>query len=203
MRLKYYAKIRQGISEADLRDAFVSAGAEEDDIIIDETARQKQPGSVYSDVKRLLLESGDSLTIDSLISIGKNQRELDNEISWFVENQVRLIVLDLPATKQESVSPLLAMKELLDYQAKREADRVKEAQRTGIEDARTRGQHFGRKRIAYPPNWHELYRKWKTGEINSVEFLKASGLKKGTFYNMLRMYKEENKPEENDIKREA
>ena len=46
----------------------------------------------------------------------------------------------------------------------------------------------GRNRIEFPANWDELYEKWSSHEISSKEFIKESGLKKATFYNLLTEY---------------
>ena len=75
-----------------------------------------------------------------------------------------------------------------------EKDNVKKAQKTAIESyLREKGKsNYGRQKLPYPSNWEQDYALWKNGEITATEFMRRSGLKKGTFYNMIKEYKSEN-----------
>ena len=57
-----------------------------------------------------------------------------------------------------------------------------------VEIPRKKRGNAGRKKVAFPDNWDELYEKWKNYEITSIEFIEKAGLKKATFYNMLAEY---------------
>ena len=57
-----------------------------------------------------------------------------------------------------------------------------------VEIPRKKRGNAGRKKVAFPDNWDELYEKWKKYEITSSEFIEKTGLKKATFYNMLAEY---------------
>lgn len=46
------------------------------------------------------------------------------------------------------------------------------------------------KKINFPENWESLYAAWDNGEITAKEFMDTSGLKKGTFYNLVNDYRE-------------
>lgn len=46
----------------------------------------------------------------------------------------------------------------------------------------------GRHKLSYPENWDSLYTKWKNKEITATEFRTLTGLKRGTFYNMITAY---------------
>ena len=55
---------------------------------------------------------------------------------------------------------------------------------------RNKRSNSGRNKIDFPNNWDELFEKWKSKEISSIEFISSTGLKKATFYNLLTEYKE-------------
>lgn len=68
-----------------------------------------------------------------------------------------------------------------------------ERQREGIAIAKANGKFKGRKSIDYPSNWKEVYTKWKTKEITSNNAMEQLGLKRNTFYKLVKKYKQEGK----------
>lgn len=66
-----------------------------------------------------------------------------------------------------------------------------ERQREGIAIAKEKGVYKGRKKIDFPPNWKEVYGKWKTREITGVKAMELLELKRNTFYNLIKEYEEE------------
>lgn len=66
-----------------------------------------------------------------------------------------------------------------------------ERQREGIAIAKNNGKYKGRKKIGFPNNWDEVYKKWKNREITAVKAMELTGLKKNTFYNIVKEYKNE------------
>ena len=63
-----------------------------------------------------------------------------------------------------------------------------ERQREGIAIAKQKGKYKGRKKIEYPNNWAQVYDIWKQREITAVEAMKRTGLKKNTFYKLVKEY---------------
>ena len=47
---------------------------------------------------------------------------------------------------------------------------------------------IGRPKIKIPENFTEVYNKWKDGELSSNEAMEKLGLKRTTFYNMVKEY---------------
>jgi hypothetical protein len=43
----------------------------------------------------------------------------------------------------------------------------------------------GRKQIGYPPNWQDVYDKWKTRAVTGSEAMQQLGLKRNTFYKLI------------------
>ena len=157
-------------------------------VTFDEGNQYKVNGSVYNTIKEKLLKGDKMLTIDVINSLGKNNREIANELKWMLENNISLIVLDISQTKVKGVNACLFLYEVYKKLADVEIANVKKAQRAGIDTALNNNSRYGRPKIEYPKNWNELYMKWKDKKISSGEFIKFSGLKKPTFYKMLKEY---------------
>lgn len=69
-----------------------------------------------------------------------------------------------------------------------ERNNLLDRQREGIAIAKSKGMYKGRKRIEYPPNWSEVYNKWKRRELTAKQAMELLGLKSNTFYKLLREY---------------
>lgn len=63
-----------------------------------------------------------------------------------------------------------------------------ERQREGIAIAKAEGKYKGRPKIGVPNNWKEVYDKWKVREITAAKAMELTGLKKNSFYNMIKKY---------------
>lgn len=66
-----------------------------------------------------------------------------------------------------------------------------ERQREGIAIAKKEGKYKGRKKIKYPDNWKEVYEKWKCRDLKGTEAMEQLGLKRTTFYKLVKEYEEE------------
>jgi DNA invertase Pin-like site-specific DNA recombinase len=65
-----------------------------------------------------------------------------------------------------------------------------ERQREGIAIARAEGKYKGRSEIGYPNNWEEIYPKWKSRELTGMKAMELLGLKKNTFYKLIKEYED-------------
>jgi len=144
---------------------------------------------IYSDAKRSnstyrqiqsQLQPFDIIVIGSLDALSSDANTLYDELLWLQEHQISLIVRDFPSTHITTPKEnAIALAAIIDVYGK-VLYKTPEANA-----ARSKG---GRKSIQYPENWEELYSKWAAKEITALTFMKESGLKKGTFYNMLNDY---------------
>ena len=50
------------------------------------------------------------------------------------------------------------------------------------------GRYLGRPRIEYPENWEDCYSRWKAGVITAKEAMTLLGLKKDSFYRLVKKY---------------
>lgn len=185
-----YARMYEGKNPDAIRTAFVSCGADSDEIIIDDSRGRKKESESYLKAKESAAVSGE-LTIDSLDSIGKTNREIAKELEWFSSNNINLRVMDLQATMTPGVQATDILRDVYARLAEEERERVRKAQVAGIRKAQTDQKKLGRTRIPVPANWDENYSKWEKGEITIDQFMKETGLKRGTLYNLIKAAKNE------------
>lgn len=184
----YYSKITARSDRDAVYINFINYGGTEENIVLDISTSQKKEESVYQRIKTELLEKREGIVIDSLASLGKNNREIAKELQWFADNNIQLKVLNIPSTMVEKASPTQILAEAYQHLAEIEIRNVKKSQLAGIQKAQDEKRTLGRKKIPYPKNWEENYKLWKMEKITAVEFMQAVGLKKGTFYNLLKQY---------------
>ena len=67
-----------------------------------------------------------------------------------------------------------------------ERQNLLERQREGIAIAKQQGKYKGRKAIQKPEYWEEVFLKWKNRELQANEAMKILGLKRNTFYKMVK-----------------
>lgn len=185
----YFAKIGWNGDVRGSLKKFLSLGAAEEEIFLDESAAPKRIGSIYNQFKEKLLESKDMAMIDTLSSIGKNNREIYRELAWFYDNGIDLKILDMPSTLDEGTNKLQLLTEVYRREADFEVQKLKKNQELAYKRAKDNNVKYGRTRIPYPANWDENYILWQNGEITALECMKRTGLKRGTFYNLVKQQK--------------
>ena len=74
-----------------------------------------------------------------------------------------------------------------------ERTNLKERQAEGIKVAKDEGKYKGRKKIEFPSDWEQVYNKYKTREITGTKAMEQLGLKRNTFYKLLKEYEEQGK----------
>ena len=65
-----------------------------------------------------------------------------------------------------------------------------ERQREGIAIAKSKGAYKGRKEVARPENWNEVYKQWNSRELTANKAMEILGLKRNTFYKFVNEAKE-------------
>lgn len=143
-----------------------------------------------------VVSKGDCVIVHAVDRFGRNYIEGKREFAYFLEKGVKVYVLNRPMLEQmyelnDNMSRFMA-NFLMEWElmsAEEELKRIKERQRQGIEVAKLKGIHLGRPKCAFPDNWKDVYEQWSTGEIKAVDAMRILGLKKTTFYNMVKEYK--------------
>lgn len=77
--------------------------------------------------------------------------------------------------------------EVLASIAEQERLTTRQRQEEGIAVAKEQGKHLGRPKAEFPSDWEETYKSWKQGELTAVAAMKHLGLKRSTFYNLVKL----------------
>ena len=125
----------------------------------------------------------DVIIVHSLNSLGLTDADKVAYLEFLIKHDYMLAILDQPATYEYGiVQPInKAVLSSILQNIKKQNNR--------LEFPDGRRSNCGRKRIEFPEGWEELYAEWKSGKIDSKEFLTLSGLKKTSFYNLVAEYK--------------
>ena len=196
-RTYYYARVSTNEQNLDRQlEAFKNMGADDRDIITDKASGKNMERLGYQALKKSILRKGDTLVIKSLDRLSRNKLDIKTELEYFKSEGIHLKVLDLPTTlidlpdEQSWIFDMInnILIEVLSSIAEQERLTIRQRQREGIEAAKLKGKHLGRKPILYPQNWNELYTLWLKGDITAKEFMRRTGLKKSTFYRMIHTF---------------
>ena len=196
-RTYYYARVSTNEQNLDRQlEAFKNMGADDRDIITDKASGKNMERLGYQALKKSILRKGDTLVIKSLDRLSRNKLDIKTELEYFKSEGIHLKVLDLPTTlidlpdEQSWIFDMInnILIEVLSSIAEQERLTIRQRQREGIEAAKLKGKHLGRRPTLYPQNWNELYTLWLKGDITAKEFMRRTGLKKSTFYRMIHTF---------------
>lgn len=154
----------------------------------------------YTVMKEDVLEAGDVLIITELDRLGRSKKDTMREIQHYRDSGIRLMVLELPTTLMDlskmdnSLQAMMLetinnmMLELYASMAQAEIEKKEKRQREGIKAKKKRGEweDYGRPSIEKPDNWDIVIAQWKEKEITAVEAMKRLGLKKTSFYKLVK-----------------
>ena len=198
-RIYYYARVSTKEQNLDRQlAAFKALGASERDIITDKESGKNLDRAGYQALKTTMLRAGDTLVVKSLDRLSRNKGDIKAELQYVKEHGIRVKIIDLPTTMtdfptgQEWVLEMInnILIEVLGTIAEQERATIKQRQREGIESARSKGKHLGRPTLKRPENWKEVYMVWRNGDITAKEAMRQTGLKRSSFYRLVRNEKE-------------
>lgn len=176
---------------------LMDMGIEERNIYVEKKSGHNFERERYDMLVNHIMRPGDRLTVTELKRFGRNYREIYREwhhITKELGMDIRVAdnkILDTSLNKdllgQVITDVVLA---LLSYVAEGDWEERHELQRQGIETAKEAGKYLGRPRVEYPENWSECYGAWKEGSITAVEAMRRTGLKKDSFYRLVKKYED-------------
>lgn len=185
--------------------AEIKAYCEQNNIPLKKTYTDQQTGKNfdrprYTVMKEDVLEAGDVLIITELDRLGRSKKDTMREIQHYRDSGIRLMVLELPTTLMDlskmdnSLQAMMLetinnmMLELYASMAQAEIEKKEKRQREGIKAKKDRGEweDYGRPSIEKPDNWDIVIAQWKEKEITAVEAMKRLGLKKTSFYKLVK-----------------
>ncbi|EPY2274528.1 recombinase family protein [Clostridium sporogenes] len=162
--------------------------------------QDKQSGKNFErkeyQLMRKVAQNGDVIYVKSLDRLGRNKKQIKEELEYYKNEGVRVKVLDVPTTMMDipagqewlidMINNLLI--EVLATMAEQERNNIRERQAEGISAAKVKGVKLGRPEITYPTNWNEVYKEWKAEKITAVKAMELTQLKKNSFYNLVKKY---------------
>ena len=193
----YYARVSTKEQNLDRQlAAFRELGADERDIICDKESGKDLDRPGYRMLRDYMLRPGDTLVIKSLDRLSRRKEDIKNELRHFHDNGVRVKIIDLPTSMievpagQEWVLDMVnnILIEVLGTIAEQERETTLKRQAEGIAAAREKGVDFGRPKAEYPSDWAQVYVAWTSGGISARMAMERMGLKKTTFYKLVKLY---------------
>ncbi|MFB5285346.1 recombinase family protein [Peribacillus sp. Hz7] len=175
-------------------EAMKERGIDERDIFIDKQSGKDFNRDQYQLLKRIM-RKGDVLYIHSLDRFGRNKEKILEEWNDIIKHiQADIVVLDMPLLDttqyKDSLGTLIAdlVLQILSWMAEEERKRIRTRQREGIDLALQNGVAFGRPKATVTEEFKQVYHRWKNGEMTAVKAMEELGIKKTTFYKLVKEY---------------
>lgn len=135
------------------------------------------------------VRQGDTIYIQDFSRLARNVKDLLNIVEQLQNKGVNLISIkeNLDLSTPAGRLQLTMLGAIYEF----ERAMIRERQAEGIAIAKAKGKYKGRKKIAYPNNWEEIYQKWKHREITGTKAMQQLNLKRNTFYNLIKEYEQQ------------
>ncbi|MGG0186186.1 recombinase family protein [Bacillus rhizoplanae] len=173
----------------------------ERDIFIDKESGKDFNRSQYQALKQCL-RKGDLLYIKSIDRFGRNSKDIKREWEDITQNiKADIKVIDMPLLDTTQYKDQLGtfvsdlVLQVLAFVSERERDNILQRQAEGIAVAKAKGKHLGRPQLNLSTiskqqrqTLEKNYPKWKSKEITGVGFMEMLGLKKNSFYKIVKEY---------------
>lgn len=139
---------------------------------------------------------GDLVVIKSIDRLSRNYKEVMELWNTITGKGADIVVIDMPLLDTRQHKDLLGdfisnlILQVLSYVAQQETDFRKQRQSEGIAIAKAEGKHLGRPKAEYPNNFEQEYKLWKDNKQTAKATMDNLGLKKTTFYKLVKQYEE-------------
>ena len=198
-RIFGYARVSSTEQNLDRQLLALAEYVDKNNIIVDKQSGKDLQRPGYQALKgQLGLRAGDVLYVCSLDRLSRNKAEIKEELRWFQENDVRLMILDLPTSLVqvpegqnwiiEMIQNILI--EVLSSIAEQERITIRKRQREGIDVAKKKGKHLGRPRLEIPDNFSSVYEAWCKKEITAKKATQELGISSSSFYRLVKKQEE-------------
>lgn len=195
----------RGITE--ITEYCKSSSIELDKIYTDQQTGKNFNRPRYTIMKEDVLRPGDILIVTELDRLGRNKQDILHQLQDFKNNNIRIMVLELPTTlidisnmdndmarmMLETINNM--MLELYASMAQAEMHKKEKRQREGIQEKKARGEwdDYGRPRAMDFDSFCIAYQDVVNGEKKPFELMKELELTKPTFYRYKKKYDEMNR----------
>ena len=162
----------------------------------------------YQTLKRMAKKPGDIIIVSELDRLGRNKEDTLKELQHFKNLGVRLMILEIPTTlvdysaldntmanmMMETINNLLI--EMYATLAHAEMLKREVRQQQGIQAMKDRGEweKYGRPPAVDYKKFSAEYSKVIAGELKPFECMRLLDMKKATFYQYAKKYKDELQP---------
>ena len=174
--------------------AMREMGVPEKNIYID-----KQSGKDFErpQYRRLVrrMKKDDLLYIKSIDRLGRNYEEIQNQWRLLTKDKgVDICVIDMPLLDTRRGKDLVGtflsdiVLQVLSFVAENERTNIRQRQAEGIAAAKARGVRFGRPPAPLPPNFHDVYQRWRQGKITGTAAAKECGMPLASFRYRANVY---------------
>ncbi len=174
--------------------ALREVGVPDKNIFID-----KQSGKDFQrpKYKRLLrrVKPNDLIYVKSIDRLGRNYEEIQDQWRLLTkEKRVDIVVLDMPLLDTRRGKDLMGtflsdiVLQVLSFVAENERTNIRQRQAEGIAAAKAKGVRFGRPPSPLPENFHQVYQRWKLGEITGTAAAQECGMPLSTFRYRAEIY---------------
>lgn len=206
----YYGIANNNTEKEAIIEVFKAHGATEENIVIDNAMVEKdnRPGYTALEHELLGLQRGDTLVIRDKRALGDTNSSASKAMKYWRERGVYVMSCSTPASMREIPSDKEGVRMLImdilienaETYIKDKHERTRRRQQEGINampvvDGKKvspkTGNPAGRPRAEYPAKWNRYYTAWKEGTITATECMKLAGVKKNTFYNLVKKYESE------------
>lgn len=183
---------------------LLELGVEERFLFIDKQSGRDFNRPRYQAMKDMIRE-GDLIYVDALDRLGRDYDGIIEEWKWITrERNADIIILEnetlFDSRKFKAMGDMGKLMEtqflaLLAYVAEQERKKIRQRQAEGIAIAKENGKRLGRPKISIEDltkeqrkKFETLYSRWKDKGITAVQFMNELGLKKTTFYKIVKQY---------------
>ena len=141
------------------------------------------------------MKRDDLLYIKSIDRLGRNYEEIQNQWRLLTkEKGVDICVIDMPLLDTRRGKDLVGtflsdiVLQVLSFVAENERTNIRQRQAEGIAAAKARGVRFGRPPAPLPPNFHDVYQRWRQGKITGTAAAKECGMPLASFRYRANVY---------------
>lgn len=167
---------------------------DERDIITDKESGKSMDRPGYQYLRERLLREGDTLVVKSIDRLGRNALQIKEELQRFRRMGVTVQIIDLPTTmtdwpdEQKLIGEMInnILIEVYSMIAEQERLTIRQRQAEGIAAAKAQGKNLGRRAVQPPEGFGEVVHQWRAGEITAAEAMRQTGVKKTTFYKLVK-----------------
>ena len=105
-----------------------------------------------------------------------------------------IVVLDMPLLDTRRGKDLVGtflsdiVLQVLSFVAENERTNIRQRQAEGIAAAKAKGIRFGRPPAPLPPNFHEVYQRWKAGKVTGTAAARECGMPLSSFRYRAEVY---------------